>query len=84
MKAEEHEGLDDMGCERTITVDTLSEDDDEELDQDEDEDTDHRSEEEGTEDMQTEQHPKNVDSSPQKPHNLHHLNRWRVETNQLA
>ena len=83
MKADEHEGSDDMGCERTITVDTLSDDDDEQ-ELEEDEDTDHRSEDEGTEDMHTtEQQPKII-NSPQKPHNLHHLNRWRVDTNQLA
>lgn len=79
MKAEETDGHQDCG--RTITVDTMSDDDDQEHEE-EDENEDHRSDEEGNKEVQTEQQPKIV-NSPQK-HNLHHLNRWRVETNQLA
>lgn len=85
MKAEESDGHPD--CDRTISVDTMSEDEDD-PEHEEEEDEDNHSEEEGNTEMQTEQEqqeqqPKMV-NSPQKPHNLHHLNRWRVETNQLA
>ena len=94
MKAEEGDGHPDCG--RTISVDTMSEDE-EDPEHEEEEDEDNHSEDDGNTEMQTEQQqqqqqqeqqqpqqqPKMV-SSPQKPHNLHHLNRWRVETNQLA
>ena len=92
MKAEEGDGHPDCG--RTISVDTMSEDE-EDPEHEEEEDEDNHSEDDGSTEMQTEeqqqqqeqqqpqQQPKMV-NSPQKPHNLHHLNRWRVETNQFA